>query len=72
MKLFILAFTLMMCAVVTSRPAEAQQYFKNHCAWDVSSHCAAKRAEAQRAGRPMPKASVSHHGELTKFAPLRP
>jgi hypothetical protein len=34
--------------LLLAMPAGAQQYFKNHCAWDASSHCAAKRAQAAR------------------------
>jgi hypothetical protein len=69
--LLMLMLALPMMTTVTS-PASSQQYFKNRCAWDASSHCAAKRAEAVKKRQPMPKATVTHHGQETVFAPLRP
>jgi hypothetical protein len=53
-----IAATTLTMVTAMAPPASAAWYFRNYCAWDASSRCAAKRAEAAKTGRQMPKATT--------------
>jgi hypothetical protein len=55
---YLLAITAMAMLIATPQPASAYWYFKNACAWSITSYCKNKRTEMTKAGRPIPKATT--------------